>query len=100
MESFVCWLVFRCTRFPICINIKYLVRLSAATATKLLDANPDIADLSDPFRPEKIGEGLSGLYDDQWTDASEALEALGLDEEAILKTLLDLLIVSLSYKIT
>lgn len=68
-------------------------RLSTATAAKVLDNNPNIADLSDPNRPQKLGEHMSQLYDDEWTDASEALESLDMNEEAVLQTLLQLLVV-------
>ncbi|WAQ99528.1 hypothetical protein MAR_023901 [Mya arenaria] len=71
---------------------KLLTRLSSVTAARVLDGNPNIADLSDPQRPQKIGEQLSQVYDDQWTDASENLEKLEMEEEKILKTLLDLLV--------
>jgi len=70
-------------------------RLSSATAAKVLDNNPNIADLSDPNRPQKLGEQMTQLYDDEWTDASENLEKLELEEENMLKILLDLLVVSL-----
>ena len=56
--------------------------------------NPTITDLSDPNRPEKLGEQMSLLYDDQWTDATEALAELQLDEDAVTRTLLEMLIVS------
>lgn len=68
-------------------------RLSSATAAKVLDNNPNIADLSDPNRPQKLGEQFSQMYDDQWTDATEALEKLEINEEKIIQTLLDIIVV-------
>ncbi|KAH3830594.1 uncharacterized protein LOC127877437 isoform X1 [Dreissena polymorpha] len=68
-----------------------LTRLSSSTAAKVLDSNPNIADLSDPNRPQKIAEKFSQVYDDQWTDAMENLEKLGTNEERNIKILIDLL---------
>ncbi|XP_069130750.1 uncharacterized protein [Argopecten irradians] len=48
-------------------------RMSKVTGDKLTRDNPDIADLSDPKRPQKLGEQYSRLYDDDWTDAIEIL---------------------------
>ena len=70
--------------------------LSALTAAQVKENNPNFSDLSDPNRPEKLGEQMSLLYDDQWTDATEALADLKLDDDAVVKTLLDILIVSLT----
>ena len=67
--------------------------LSAITAAQVKENNPNFSDLSDPNRPEKLGEQMSLLYDDQWTDATEALADLKLDDDAVVKTLLDILIV-------
>ena len=51
--------------------------------------NPDIADLSDPYRPTKIAEMFSELYDNQWTDGFASLEKHG-DQKAI-QILMDIL---------
>ena len=67
--------------------------LSALTAAQVKENNPNFSDLSDPNRPEKLGEQMSLLYDDQWTDATEALADLKLDDDAVVKMLLDILIV-------
>ena len=56
--------------------------------------NADIADLSDPYRPTKIAEMFSELYDNQWTDGFAALAKLG-DVEAIRK-LMEMLKVSVA----
>ena len=82
----------------VCKNlcVMYTCRLSEITAAKVMANNPTIADLSDPNRPEKLGEQMSMLYDEQWTDATEALADLKLDDDAVVKTLLDILIVSIA----
>lgn len=38
--------------------------------------NPNIADLSDPNRPTKLAEKYSELYDNEWTEAFEAMTKL------------------------
>lgn len=71
-----------------------LYRLSALAAVRLKDNNPNITDLSDPNRPLKVGEKLTRLYDDEWTDAIEALEDEKVTELDGIKILLELLTVS------
>lgn len=71
-----------------------LTRLSEHISLKLADNNPNIADLSDLNRPTKLAEKFSLLYDDQWTDAFDALQQrpeFKEDSKAI-KQLLDLLL--------
>ncbi|XP_056009572.1 uncharacterized protein LOC130051577 [Ostrea edulis] len=62
-------------------------RLSKYASHQLTKGNPNIADLSDKNRPTKIGEKFSMLYDDQWSDAFEALKASGKKEEVVVKDL-------------
>ena len=51
---------------------------------KLTAGNPNITDLSDGFRPTKLGEMYMQLYDDEWTEAFDGLEVQGqCDIEAI-----------------
>jgi len=51
---------------------------------KLTAGNPNITDLSDGFRPTKLGEMYMQLYDDEWTEAFDGLEVQGQgDIEAI-----------------
>lgn len=64
-----------------------LLRLSKIAAERLLDNNPAVADLSDPNRPTKLGEFYTELYDNEWTDACEALKAVGYQEETAIETL-------------
>ncbi|KAL4230297.1 hypothetical protein ACF0H5_010681 [Mactra antiquata] len=52
----------------------YLMRLSKMTAAKLMDNNPNIADLSDQNRPTKLADEYSQIYDNEWTDAYAHLE--------------------------
>lgn len=49
-------------------------RLSKIAGAKLKSNNPNIADLNDPNRPTKLAEMFSELYDNEWTDAFEALD--------------------------
>ena len=62
-------------------------------SSKLRDNNPNITDLSDQNRPTKIAEKLSELYDNQWTDAFDALESENKNEREILDILLESLMV-------
>lgn len=61
-------------------------------ASSLRQNNPDIADLSDSNRPTKIAERFSSLYDEEWTNAYEALERSrnNLAEKAIIQILLQI----------
>lgn len=62
-------------------------RLSKIAGKRLVDDNPAIADLSDPNRPQKLGEFYSELYDNEWTDAFDALTNSGYDEKETIVTL-------------
>nr|XP_022320924.1 uncharacterized protein LOC111123106 [Crassostrea virginica] len=57
-----------------------LTRLSAVAGDKLRYNNPGIADLSDEYRPNKLAEKFSELYDNEWTEFYEDLERTGNDE--------------------
>lgn len=58
--------------------------------------NPNIADLSDPYRPTKLGEMYSELYDNAWTDAFEVLDKIikSDKEQTSIQLLLEILSVS------
>lgn len=58
-------------------------RFSALTSSRLKDNNPNLTDLSDPYRPAKIGEMFSELYDNQWTDAYDELTESMAEVDAI-----------------
>lgn len=67
-------------------------RLSEVAGAKLTESNPYITDLSDPNRPEKIGEQFSELYDNLWTDIFEKLSGTcKLSERDSIQTLLQIL---------
>ncbi|XP_045211918.2 uncharacterized protein LOC123563270 [Mercenaria mercenaria] len=71
-----------------------LKRLSAIMSSRLKDGNPNVADLNDQNRPTKIGEQFSELYDNQWTDAYDAIQTyfeLQKNESEIIGLLLDIL---------
>lgn len=56
-------------------------RLSRIASQQLTQGNPNITDLSDGNRPTKLGERFSQVYDDQWSEAFEALKAKGKQEK-------------------
>ncbi|KAL3879315.1 hypothetical protein ACJMK2_031616 [Sinanodonta woodiana] len=60
-------------------------RLSEYAGAQMTHNNPNIADLSDVFRPTKLSEEYSQLYDNVWTDAFE--EQNGKKEEDIIQML-------------
>ncbi|XP_045205556.2 uncharacterized protein LOC123557874 isoform X2 [Mercenaria mercenaria] len=63
------------------------MRLSKMAGDRLVRNNPAIADLSDPNRPTKIGEMYSEMYDNEWTDAFEALSNAGYSDQDAIETL-------------
>ena len=48
---------------------------------RLTDNNPNITDLSDKNRPTKLADRYSELYDNEWADAFEDLNAIYNDEQ-------------------
>lgn len=64
-------------------------RLSRVASQQLTQGNPNITDLSDGNRPTKLGERFSQVYDDQWSEAFEALKAKGKEEKEIVTELLN-----------
>ena len=57
---------------------------------RLDDGNPSVANLSDPFRPEKMAEKFSQLYDNEWTTAFEILTSMfSMDEKMAVDSLLN-----------
>lgn len=72
-------------------------RLSKAMGNNLSDGNPSVANLSDPFRPEKMAEKFSQLYDDEWTSAFEVLTSMfSMDEKMAADCLLNVAKVSIN----
>ncbi|KAL3879559.1 hypothetical protein ACJMK2_031853 [Sinanodonta woodiana] len=71
---------------------KLFTRLCEVGAVHLTDSNPNIADLSDTNRPDKLTEQMSELYDNEWTGAYEYLtEIEGLQDEETVRLLLNIL---------
>lgn len=60
-----------------------LFRLSSIASAKLTYNNPNIADLSDRNRPQKLGEMFGELYDNEWTDAIDHLTEIMEEKNAI-----------------
>ena len=76
------------------VHQNFYCRVSELAGAKLMDNNPDIADLSDPNRAMKLGERFSSLYDDDWTDGYQMFtEKFKLSEENAIRLLLDILLV-------
>ncbi|KAK3578308.1 hypothetical protein CHS0354_004218 [Potamilus streckersoni] len=67
-------------------------RLSEMGAMQLTEGNPNITDLSDQNRPDKIAEKFSELYDNQWTDCYQVLvDPSTKSEQETVETLLSIL---------
>lgn len=69
--------------FIVTCTIFSFFRLSRAASQQLTQGNPNIADLSDVNRPTKLGERFGQVYDDQWSEAYEALKARGKRDDEI-----------------
>ncbi|KAL3879565.1 hypothetical protein ACJMK2_031859 [Sinanodonta woodiana] len=66
--------------------------MSEIGAVKLVDNNPNLADLSDANRPEKLVEQFAEIYDNEWMYAFESLIGRNeLQEEDAIKELLNIL---------
>lgn len=61
-----------------------MFRLSSIASAKLTYNNPNIADLSDRNRPQKLGEMFGELYDNEWTDAIDRLTDIMEEKKAII----------------
>ena len=75
----------------ICFTSTCIIRLSALAGDRLRLNNPGIADLSDEYRPNKLAEKFSELYDNEWTEFYEDLERTGSTEKQIIGHLLELI---------
>lgn len=64
-------------------------RLSQVAGAKLVYGNSSIADLGDKYRPTKIAEMYSDLYDREWTDAFDEIgkTETNISEEVIVRHL-------------
>ncbi|XP_052791691.1 uncharacterized protein LOC128225831 isoform X2 [Mya arenaria] len=74
-----------------------LTRLSELMSVKLRDNNPNIADLNDPYRPTKLAEMFSELYDNEWTALYTVLEDLKLKDRHIINFCLDVFMLSFTF---
>ncbi|XP_060604673.1 protein Daple-like isoform X2 [Ruditapes philippinarum] len=67
-------------------------RLSTLAGHKMTKDNPNIADLSDNYRPTNIAEQFREVYDNEWTQAYEELDQhYRNDETRIIDSLLSIL---------
>ncbi|XP_052796184.1 uncharacterized protein LOC128228738 [Mya arenaria] len=66
-----------------------LNRISQLVSVKLRDKNPNIVDLSDHYRPTKLAEMFSELFDNEWTAAYTFMEEK-FEPEQIESFLLDI----------
>ncbi|KAK3607090.1 hypothetical protein CHS0354_026298 [Potamilus streckersoni] len=67
-------------------------RLSEIGAMQLTAGNPNITDLSDPNRPDKLAEQFSELYDNLWTDCFQNMvDYLEKTEEEAVQILLTII---------
>lgn len=67
---------------------------------QLQDNNPQITNLNDPNRPQKLSEMLSDIYDNEWLEAFTGLQSQdeNLDEQSAVDILFNLLKVPLTHK--
>lgn len=63
---------------------------------QLEEGNPQITNLNDPNRPQKIGEMFVSVYDNEWSDAFSFLDNSGLGLRDITDILLGILKVSVN----
>lgn len=81
-------------------SLSFLCRLSQLAGAKIIEENPNIADIRDKNRPTNLAEHFSDLYDNEWTDALEELTDMeSKSEEEGIKILFDIvkvMILSLS----
>ncbi|XP_060608167.1 uncharacterized protein LOC132760245 [Ruditapes philippinarum] len=68
-------------------NEELKTRLSTLAGHKMQDGNPNITDLSDPFRPTKLAEKFREVYDEEWTRSFEELDVFLKDEMKVIATL-------------
>ncbi|XP_071125964.1 uncharacterized protein [Mytilus edulis] len=69
------------------------LRLSELMGKQLQDNNPQITNLNDPNRPQKLSEMLSDIYDNEWLEAFTGLQSQdeNLDEQSAVDILFNLL---------
>ena len=62
-------------------RIFHYCRSSRLASQQLTEGNPNIANLDDIHRPTRLGEMYSQLFDDEWSEAFEALKPYTKKEE-------------------
>ena len=67
-------------------------------SSRLTDNNPNIANMSDEYRPTKLAEMYNELYDNEWTTAYTAMEDV-LGDFQLVSFLLDMLMVTYVFKV-
>lgn len=67
------------------------MRLSSFASKQLSEGNPNVADLSDQNRPTKIGEKFGSLYDDEWSEAFDAITTPEKSEDDAIKYLINII---------
>ena len=55
-------------------RLLYVHRLSQVAGAKLTAGNSSIADLGDKYRPTRISDLFSELYDSEWTDVTDDIQ--------------------------
>ena len=81
-------------RYDVTLDFIFIAsRFSELASARLRDNNPNVADLSDQYRPTKLTEMFSELYDNQWTEAYTALEG-NISDSYIIAFLLDVVMAS------
>ncbi|XP_052280376.1 uncharacterized protein LOC127878028 isoform X1 [Dreissena polymorpha] len=66
-------------------------RLSSILGSQLTAGNPNIADLSDPYRPTLLGEQFRSLYDNELTDLLAYMEKHDLKEPESIAIMCDII---------
>lgn len=69
-----------------------LSRLSRLMGSKMVENNPQIANLNDANRPQKLADTLGYIYDNEWTDAyTHLLDVENISDRNSIEILLDIL---------
>ena len=73
-----------------------MCRLSGMMGNKMMENNPQIADLNDANRPQKLADVLGNIYDNEWTEAyTYLLDVEKMTDRKSVEILLDILQVSI-----
>ena len=70
--------------------------MSGMMGSKMMENNPQIADLNDANRPQKLADVLGNIYDNDWTNAyTYLLDVEKMTDRKVVEILLDILQVSI-----